>query len=127
MESRVVSCRRAERAAVLAPRRPRRWWQHPVAQGAAFFLTAVALDRAHVKRDTVLAATALTCAAMLSGSIMDVADGVDMLSGSVAHVGDVVASIAVSLDGVSAAVGALGKRRVPVGEGVSPAALPPPA
>ena len=128
MESRVVLRRRAPRAAALPPRRPQRWWQHPLAQGAACLLAAVALDRGGVKPGTVLAATALTCAAMLSGGLTHVAEGIETVADSVEmlaeSVADGVACVATSLDGVAAGITALGVR---VREGVSPAALPPTA
>jgi hypothetical protein len=106
---------RARAAAFAACRTP--WWQHPLAQGAAVLCVTTALHRVGLLHDTPLhAATALTCFALLSGSVAHFGDSVahvgDRFGDSVTRLGDGVASIGAALDGVGAGVNAIGTRCV---------------
>ena len=122
----------AERSAFDHRRRERhvRWWQTPVAQGLGFVAATVALQRAgilHHSRDNgpLLAAAAVVCAGMVSGSVTHFGDrlgdsvthlgdrfgdSVTHLGDGVARLGDGVASIGASLDGFGAGVRACGSR-----------------
>ena len=127
----------AERGALEHRRHERQvaWWQAPLVQGVGFIVTTMALRRTGILDDrdaTLLAAAAVTCAGMLSGSVTlfgdrfgdsvtHLGDGVthlgdsvthfgDRFGDSVTHLGDGVASIGASLDGVGAGVRAFGSR-----------------
>jgi hypothetical protein len=115
----------AERSAFDHRRRERhvvRWWQTPLAQGVGLFGATLALQRTGIlpNRDvSLIAAAALACAGMMSGSVTHFGDrfgdsvthfgdrfgdSVTHLGDGVARLGDGVASIGASLDGVGAGV-----------------------